>query len=56
MIVPGQTPYELVPGRGLSFAMKGLTGYSVRFVLDKDGAPTELTVIQPEAVFTAKRK
>jgi hypothetical protein len=39
-----------------SSALAGLTGFSARFVLDAKGAATELQIVQPEGVFSAKRR
>jgi CubicO group peptidase (beta-lactamase class C family) len=54
--VPGQPTYELLPQRRRGFQLKGLSGYSVRFDLDGNGAVTGARFVQPEGVFPAKRK
>lgn len=54
LTLPGQSPYELVPAHGTTFAFKGLSGFNARFVLEP-GQPTELKVIQPTGVFTLRR-
>ena len=54
--VPNQPVYDLVPYRGTEFTLKGLTGFSARFVLDAKGSVTELLMIQPNGVFSAKKK
>jgi CubicO group peptidase (beta-lactamase class C family) len=54
--VPGQPTYDLVPHRGTTFNLKGLSGFSVRFVLDEGGKVSEAQFIQPNGVFSAKRK
>jgi hypothetical protein len=56
LTVPGQPTYELVPSRGLSFDLKGLTGFSVEFRKDAGGAVTEVVFFQPNGAFVAKRK
>jgi len=54
--VPGQPVYELEPYRGTEFTLKGLTGFSARFVVDEKGAVTELLLVQPNGVFSTKRR
>ena len=56
LVVPGQPPYELVPARGLTFDLKGLTGFSLEFKKDAAGAVTEAVFYQPNGTFVAKRK
>lgn len=56
LTVPGQPSYELVPTRGTSFDLKGLTGYSLEFTQDESGAVTELVLYQPNGTFVAKRR
>jgi CubicO group peptidase (beta-lactamase class C family) len=56
LTVPGQPPYTLDPYKIYEFNTRGLTGYSVRFIVDGQGAVTALDLIQPNGVFTAKRK
>jgi CubicO group peptidase (beta-lactamase class C family) len=51
LALPGQPPLELEPAHGTTFNLKGLSGFSARFVLD-EGKPTQLKVIQPTGVFT----
>ncbi|MCU0224601.1 MAG: serine hydrolase [Acidobacteria bacterium] len=53
--IPGQPTYELVPYKGTEFNLKGMKGFSVRFV-EKDGKATGATFIQPDGVYEAKRK
>lgn len=55
MSVPGQPDYELIPVGNEAFNIKGLDGYSTKFVVDGDKA-TDLILNQPNGVFTAKRK
>ena len=51
LTLPGQAALELEPAHGLTFNLKGLSGFSARFVLEQ-GKPTQLKVIQPNGVFT----
>jgi hypothetical protein len=54
--VPGQPIYDLVPYRGTEFRLKQVTGFAVRFILDEKGAVTEALLLQPDAVYTIRRK
>ena len=54
--VPGQPIYDLVPYRGTEFRLKQVTGYGIRFVLDEKGAVKEALLLQPNAVYTIRRK
>ena len=55
--VPGQPPYELEPLKENTFALKGVTGFRVKFNLEKDAAAASGFVsLQPNGAFTAKRK
>ncbi len=56
LTVPGQPVYELVPIKGLSFDIKGLSGFRVEFQKDASGRITEAVFNQPNGVFRAKRK
>jgi CubicO group peptidase (beta-lactamase class C family) len=56
LFVPGQSSYTLEPYKEYEFNTRGLAGYSVRFIVDEQGAVTALDLIQPNGVFTAKRK
>lgn len=56
LTVPNQPLYDLEPYRGTEFKLKGLTGFSARFVLDARGAVSELLLIQPNGIFSARRK
>jgi CubicO group peptidase (beta-lactamase class C family) len=51
LTLPGQPPLELEPAHGTTFNLKGLSGFSARFVVT-EGKPVELKVIQPNGVFT----
>jgi hypothetical protein len=53
--VPGQPRYDLEAFMGTEFKLKGAEGASIRFLIDK-GAVTEAIFIQPNGVFSAKRK
>jgi len=54
--VQGQPIYDLVPTRGTEFRLKQVTGFAVRFILDEKGAVTEALLLQPDAVYTIRRK
>jgi hypothetical protein len=51
--VPGAPPFELQPGRGLRFEVKGQPGVTAEFELDEAGAVTRL-VVQPLGIFYPK--
>jgi hypothetical protein len=53
--VPGAPPFELEPGRGLRFEVKGQPAVTAEFVeLDESGAVSRL-VAQPVGIFVPKR-
>jgi hypothetical protein len=52
--VQGQPTYELEPNRNDSFNLKGIAGFSAKFVTDESGSVIELRVIQPDGVFAFK--
>ena len=54
--IPGQPTLELVPYKGTEFHIKGLSGFAVEFKQDEAGTVTETILIQPNGVFTAKKK
>ena len=56
VFVPGQPEYELVPNEKDKFALKVMTGYFVQFVTNDKGDVTDVTFIQPNGSFKAKRK
>lgn len=56
LTVPGQPTYELVPTRGTSFDLKGLSGFTVEFTKNASGTVTEAIFYQPNGTFVAKRK
>ena len=54
--IPGQPSYDLVPTRGLSFNLKGLSGFSVEFKKDPSGKISEMLVAQPGGASVARKK
>lgn len=56
VIIPGEPIYELVPSAQNEFTVKSLTGYTVRFILDKLGQVEEVLLIQPYGTFSATPK
>jgi CubicO group peptidase (beta-lactamase class C family) len=50
---PGAPPFELLPGRGLRFEVKGQPGITAEFELDETGAVVRL-VAQPLGIFRPK--
>jgi CubicO group peptidase (beta-lactamase class C family) len=52
--VPGAPPFELEPGRGLRFEVKGQPAVTAEFELDESGAVARL-VAQPLGIFQPKR-
>lgn len=54
--VDGRRQPDLVPHRNNRFLFKGASGYSVKFTLEAEGRATEAVFIQPDGVYTAKRK
>jgi CubicO group peptidase (beta-lactamase class C family) len=56
LFVPGQPMYELLPTKGLSFDIKGLSGYSLEFKKDESGTIVEVAFFQPNGTFVARRK
>ncbi len=53
--LPGQPSLELVPYRGTTFNLKGLTGASLTFHLGESGPADSLELVQPGVVLQAKR-
>lgn len=53
--IPGQPTIELVPYKGTEFTLKGLQGFSLKFILEQ-GQPTEVVVSQPQGTFRGKKK
>lgn len=56
LTIPGQSPYELVPVRGTTFNVKGISGYSGEFQKDASGKVTQVALYMPGGNFVAKRK
>ncbi len=56
LFVPGQPEYELISIGDNKFNLKVVEGYSVEFVNDDNKNVTDLKFIQPNGIFTAKRK
>ncbi|MFQ5632809.1 MAG: serine hydrolase, partial [bacterium] len=54
--VPGQPTYDLEPYKETTFNLRGLTGYSLKFVSDKNDRVVEAVFLQPNGTFPAKRK
>lgn len=54
--LPMQPEFELVPYKGNTFHVKGLSGFSIEFKPDETGSVNEAIVEQPGAVMTATRK
>lgn len=52
-VVPGQPTYDLEPYRGTEYNLKGLSGFSVEFVIDDKEGVIEANFKQPNGVFTA---
>lgn len=55
LTVPGQPAYILEPYLGTEFNLKDQKGFSAKFTIANDKV-TEVVFIQPNGVFTAKRK
>lgn len=53
--IPGQGDQTLVPYQGTTFNLKGLSGFSIEFKRDADGAVVEAIITQPGANLSAKR-
>lgn len=54
VFLAGQPPYELIPEKGSTFQLKGLTGFSVCFIEEGEQIK-EIQFHQPNGVFTAAR-
>jgi len=48
--IQNQPPYELVPVKGTTFDLKGITGFSIEF------KGNEIVLYQPNGTFTGKRR
>lgn len=55
-LLPPQPDYELVPSGKDEFKLKIMDGFSVKFKLDDQGKAIEAVFVQPNGMFTAKRK
>jgi len=53
--VAGQQTRVLESYKEKEFTVEDLSGFGVRFVVDESGTATEMQLIQPNGVFTAKR-
>lgn len=56
LFVPGQPEYELFATAEHKFSIKSLDGYSLAFTEGEDGVISEVSFIQPNGTFKAKRK
>ena len=56
ILVPGQPDYELVPVDKNKFAIKVISGYYIQFEMNDKGESTDLTFMQPNGNFKAKKK
>lgn len=54
--LPGSPEFHLVPGLGGEFTLKEASVVSFAFVTDAKGAVTEMSVRQPDGVYSAKRQ
>ena len=54
LLVPGQPEYTLIPTGENEFAIKGLSGFKVRFEEKSEGL--KMILIQPNGTFTATKK
>ncbi len=52
--LPGAPPFELQPGRGLRFGVRGQPGITAEFELDESGAVVRL-VVQPLGIFLPEK-
>ena len=55
LYVPGQPEYELIPTEKHKFSLKILDGYKIEF-FEKDNLITDLSLIQPNGTFKAKKE
>ena len=53
--IPGQGDQTLEPYMDTTFNLKGLSGFSVKFIKDAEGAVTEAIISQPGATLSAKK-
>jgi CubicO group peptidase (beta-lactamase class C family) len=55
-IIPGQTPYELIPAGDNEFLVKTLSASTVKFVLNQENKVEEVLILHPYGAFTAVPK
>ena len=53
---PGSPDRELLPKRGTSFDLAGLTGYRIEFRRDPTGKTTEAVLYTPEEATVLERR
>jgi len=56
LVIPGQSKRVLIPRRGMTFDLQGLSGFSMEFRKDATGKVTEAVMYQPDTTFVMKRK
>ena len=56
VLVPGQPEYQLLASGNHMFVLKDLDGYKAQFSQDDEGNISELSMIQPNGTFKAKKK
>jgi hypothetical protein len=56
MEVDGRRQPDLLPSSNERFKLKGASGITIQFTIDDKGRASQATIVQPEGVFTAKRK
>lgn len=56
LVVPGQPKYVLIPRRGTTFDLQGLSGFSIEFRTDASGKVAEAVMYQPDTTLVMKRK
>lgn len=56
VFIPGQPEYELVYAGNHKFNLKIISGYSVLFTVNAKGEVSELSFLQPNGTFKARRK
>lgn len=56
VFVPGQPEYETIPVGNGEFTLKGLSGFSMKFIEDEKGKVIAANFIQPNGTFKATKK
>ena len=56
LVAPGQPTHVLIPRRGMTFDLEGLSGFSIEFKQDASGKVTEAVFYQPDTTLVLKRK